>query len=217
MRRRARRRTSRLHRRRQRRRHRGRHRGRHRRRQRVRHRGRRNGLCQLWRWLLWSLYHRSRHGRRDGSGSWPGSGSGSRLKAWRRICGRLRRRGFQRRPAGRMIPGLRCDMPDTHQVLRAADSLHSLRRRPGVLHHRHRRWRCLFLDNWWGLDSSIGLLAFVTLVIALCHELLGLCAQASTVTIHQQPPLGLVDRMPLGADIRATSNANLAHRLHDLR
>lgn len=154
---------------------------------------------------------RSMSGTKDGAGDRTrGRFNTRRGDRWRLPLG-----SFRGWPAGRVVPRLRCDMPDTHQVLGAADSLHDMRGRPGDLHHR--RWSRLFLDNWWGLDSSVGLLAFVALVIALCHKLLGLCAQASVVTVHQQASLRLVDRVPLGADVRATSYADLANRLHDLR
>jgi hypothetical protein len=48
-------------------------------------------------------------------------------------------------------------------------------------------------DGRLGLDSSVGLLAFVTLIIALCHELLSLLTQAATMAVDQEQALRLVD------------------------
>lgn len=40
-------------------------------------------------------------------------------------------------------------------------------------------------DDWLGLDTSVGLPALVTLIVALCHKLLGLLTQAAAMTVHQ--------------------------------
>lgn len=113
-----------------------------------------------------------------------------------------------------MIPRLRRNVSDTHQVLWARSGLDCRRRRPRGLDGRG---GCLLLDDWLGLDTSVGLPALVTLIVALCHELLSLLAQASTMTVYQQKALRLVDGMPLWADVCAACNANLANWLHDVR
>lgn len=113
-----------------------------------------------------------------------------------------------------MIPRLRRNIPDAHQVLWARSSLGCRRRRPRGF---NRRWGCLLFDDWLGLNTSVGLPALVALIIALCHKLLSLLAQAATMAVHQQEALRLVDRMPLGADVRAAGNTHLAGWLHQVR
>lgn len=73
-----------------------------------------------------------------------------------------------------VIPGLWSYVSDAHQVVLWAvgrpGSLHSLGWRPRYIHRR--RWGRFFLDH----DSMrllVGLFALVTLVVPLCHKLLG--------------------------------------------
>lgn len=167
--------------------------------------------------LLRSLHHGCRDSGRNGSRGlhreWPRGRAESRPVACCSHRGRLCCRSVQRGLARRAIPWLRRNIPDAHQVLWARGGLDCRGRRPHCL---DRCGRCLLFDDWLRLDASVGLLALVTLIVALCHKLLGLLPQAGAMAIDQEQPLRRVDRMPFGADVCPASDTDLSSWLHDV-